>query len=156
MKKYIGIGLVVASLAGGIHSIADIISETRDLLNAAYHAPLSSQEISTIFLLILSAAVFVLGLILLTPKNASKEKRVGIGLTFVSLVGGAYALFNIIIDKGGLLSYTYNPPYTVHESVVIALLICSVLALLVGAAFWAIGASEEPERAKSTSGEQGN
>lgn len=156
MKKYIGIVLVVASLVGGIHSIVNIISKTRDLLNVAYRSPLSSQEISTIFLLIVSAAVFVPGLILLTPKNASKEKRVGISLTFVSLVGGAYAIINITIDKGSLLSYTYNPPYTVHEGVVIALLICCVFALLIGAALWAIGASEEPEMAKSTPNEQEN
>lgn len=129
MKKFIGIGLVVASLAG-MHSISDIVSETRDLLNVAYRSPLSPQEISTIFLLSVSVAVLVPGLILLTPKNASKEKRIGIGLTFVSLAGGAYAIINIINDKGGLLSYTYNPPYTVHEGVVIALLICSVFALL--------------------------
>ncbi len=90
-------------------------------------------------------------IILLTPNNASKEKRVGIGLILVSLVGGAYAISNITIDKGGLLSYTYNPPYTVHEGVVIALLICSVFALLAGAAFWTIGASEELEIVKSTS-----
>ena len=81
------------------------------------------------------------------------KKYIGIGLIVASLVGGAYATVNIISDKGGLLSYTYDPPYTVHEGVVIALLICSVFALLAGAAFWAIGASEEPERARSASGE---
>lgn len=72
------------------------------------------------------------------------KKYAGIGLTVLSIIGGLYSIITITDEKGNLFGYNYEPPYTSHEAVIIALLVICVVLLLVGFALWAIGASEEP------------
>jgi len=63
----------------------------------------------------------------------SQKKIVGLVLMVLGIIGGVYSAITYANDtSGGWFGYTYEPPFTNHEIVVIAIAGISIIALIAG------------------------
>ena len=61
------------------------------------------------------------------------NRVIGLVLLILSVLGGFYSITTYADDTSkGFFGYTYQPPLTAHESVVMMIAFLSVIALLVG------------------------
>lgn len=73
-----------------------------------------------------------------------KQNKVkGIIAMILSVLGGFYSITTYAEDTSGLYRYSYAPPFTTHEIVVIVIGILSVIALIIGL-YW-LKSSRETE-----------